>query len=345
MTAHDVMPDMDLYQPVTVEDAAVLARRLGEDGWILAGGQDTYGWLKDRAKTPRALVDLGGIEALRGIEATAGGVRIGAMTTLREVVASETIRKHYGLLASAAARVASPQIRNQGTLGGNLAQDTRCWYYRRGLSCYRAGGNICYADSPRGMNREHAILGASRCVAVSPSDTATALVALDATLVIRSSGETRRVAAEDFFVSPAVNITRMTVLRPGDILTAIELPERWAGAEFYFEKVADRNVWDFALVSIAAAFQTASGTIRDARLVCGAVACTPWRLRAVERALAGEPRSEATGERVAALASRGARPLNHNHFKATLMENLVKRALRAGPPENEPIHPAAGSRP
>ncbi len=330
MSAYDVMPDMELFQPVTVEDAAALAERLGSRGWVLAGGQDTYGWLKDRAKHPKAMVDLSSIDVLNGIEETdGGGVKIGAMTTLREVSRDQLIRARYGLLAAAAARVASPQIRNQGTLGGNVSQDTRCWYYRRGLSCYRAGGNICYADSPEGMNREHAIFGASRCVAVSPSDTATALVALDATMVIQNTRGVHRVAAGDFFVGPAVNITRMTVLRPGDILTAIELPADWAHAEYYFEKVADRNVWDFALVSIAAAFRTENGTIRDARLVCGAVSCVPRRLTSVERAVIGKPRNDSTGEAVAALASEGARPLNYNHFKAPLMDNLVRRALRA----------------
>ncbi len=329
MAAHDVMPDIELFQPVTVEDASAIARRLGSKGWILAGGQDTYGWLKDRAKSPHAMVDLAAIEGISGIEDTAGGLRIGAMTTLREVSRNPLVRERFSLLAEAAGKVASPQIRNQGTLGGNLAQDTRCWYYRRGLSCYRAGGNICYANSPEGMNREHAIFDASRCVAVSPSDTGTALVALDATLVIQNGEQTRSVAARDFFVGPAVNITHMTVLREGDILTAVELPASWAGAEFYFEKVADRDVWDFALVSIAAAFKTDGGSISDARLVCGAVSCVPHRLESVERAVIGRSRSAETGEAVAGLASQGARALNYNHFKAPLMENLVKRALRA----------------
>jgi len=329
MAAHDVMPDIELFQPVTVEDASAIAARLDGSGWILAGGQDTYGWLKDRAKSAKAMIDLGSIEGLQGIEDHDGGLRIGAMTTLREVSRHPLVKERFSLLASAAGKVASPQIRNQGTLGGNLAQDTRCWYYRRGLSCYRAGGNICYADSPEGMNREHAILGASRCVAVSPSDTGTALLALDATMVIQNGDRTRRVPASEFFVGPAVNITHMTVLRQGDILTAIELPATWAGAEFYFEKVADRDVWDFALVSIAAAFRTSGGTISDARLVCGAVSCVPHRLNAVERAVIGKARSDETGDAVASLASEGARPLNYNHFKAPLMENLVKRALRA----------------
>lgn len=329
MAAHDVMPDIELFQPVTVEDASTLAQRLGRKGWILAGGQDTYGWLKDRAKAPGAMIDLGSIESLSGIEETSGGLRIGAMTTLRDVSRNPLIRERFGLLADAAGKVASPQIRNQGTLGGNVAQDTRCWYYRRGLSCYRAGGNICYANSPEGMNREHAIFDASRCVAVSPTDTGTALVALDATMVVQNGAGTRRVAAADFFVGPALNITHMTILREGDILTAIELPDTWAGADFYFEKVADRDVWDFALVSIAGAFRMDGGVIRDSRLVCGAVSCVPRRLTSVERAIAGKSRTDATGEAVASLASEGARSLNYNQFKAPLMENLVKRALRA----------------
>jgi len=329
MAAHDVMPDIELFQPVTVEDASALAQRLGSRGWVLAGGQDTYGWLKDRAKTARAMVDLGSIESVHGIEDTGNGLRIGAMTTLRDIARSELITSRYGLLAQAAAKVASPQIRNQGTIGGNVAQDTRCWYYRRGLSCYRAGGNTCYADSPEGMNREHAVFGASRCVAVSPSDTATALVALDATMVIFNGGNSRRVPAGDFFIGPATNITHMTVLREGDILTHIELPDTWADASFYFEKVADRNVWDFALVSIACALKLEGDTIRSARIVCGAVECVPRRLTSVERALIGKPKNETTAESVASLASQGAQPLNYNHFKAPLMENLVKRALRA----------------
>ena len=329
MAAFDVMPDIELFQPVSVEDAAALAERLGRKGWVLAGGQDTYGWLKDRVKNPQAMIDLASIDTLQGIEAAGDGIRIGAMTSLRDVSRSELIKSRYGLLATAASKVASPQIRNQGTLGGNLVQDTRCWYYRRGLNCYRAGGNTCYADTPEGLNREHAVFEASRCVAVSPSDTATALVALDATMVIQNTSSTRRVAAGDFFIGPAINITHMTVLRPGDILTHVELPATWSGADFYFEKVADRNVWDFALVSIAAAFNIDGGTIRASRLVCGAVACTPRRLTDVERALMGKPRNEATADTVAGLASQGAKPLNFNQFKAPLMENLVKRALRA----------------
>lgn len=329
MPAYDVMPDTELFQPVTVEDAVSLARRLGKDGWLVAGGQDTYGWLKDRAKRAQALVDLTGIDAMKGIREVDGELEIGALTTLTDISRHPLIRERYGLLAEAAGHVASPQIRNMGTLGGNLCQDTRCWYYRRGLNCYRAGGNICYADSPDGMNREHCVFGASRCVAVSPSDTAPALVALEASMIIAGPGGMRVLPAEAFFVGPAVDIEHMTALEPGEVLTAVRLPAKWAGAGHYFEKVADRNVWDFALVSMAAVFREQSGAIAEARLVSGGVECVPHRLREVENALRGRPREAASGEAVAGLASRGARPLNHNHFKLPLLENLVRRALRA----------------
>ncbi|MDH4049392.1 MAG: xanthine dehydrogenase family protein subunit M [Gammaproteobacteria bacterium] len=328
MASYDVMPDVQLYQPAEMDDALELADRFGRDGWILGGGQDTYGWLKDRAKHPKAMIDLNGIEALRGVRKSDDGIEIGAVTTLREIIRNETVNAEYELLALAAGRVASPQIRNVGTLGGNLSQDARCWYYRRGLACYRAGGNICYADSPQGMNREHAVFGASRCVAVSPSDTAIAMVALDATMVVQSVDGERLVPAERFFVGPATHITKMTSMRPGEILTAVRIPSTWAGARFYFEKVADRDVWDFALVSIAAAMQVDNGTIGDSRIVCGGVACTPHRLRDAEKALAGKSLSDETAEFVAPLASRGAKPLNYNHFKLPLLENLLRRAVR-----------------
>jgi xanthine dehydrogenase YagS FAD-binding subunit len=248
---------------------------------------------------------------------------------LTELASNPLIRQRFSLLSDAAVKVASPQIRNVGTVGGNLVQDVRCWYYRRGLSCYRAGGNLCYADTPEGMNREHAIFGASRCVAVTPSDTAPALVALEASMVIRSSSGERVVSAADFFVGPNIDIENTTVLRPEEILTSVRIPDTWANATFYFEKVADRNVWDFALVSIAVAMRESGGVIQDSRFVAGAVECTPRRLQAVEAAVRGKPRSEATALTLGSLASNGARPLNHNGFKLPLVDNLARRALMA----------------
>ena len=328
MASHDVMPDVQLYQPVELDEALNLLDRYGEDGWLLGGGQDTYGWLKDRAKHPGAMIDLNGIEELSGVRETSDGIEIGAVTTLVDVIADPLVQRNFALLSQAAARVASPQIRNVGTLGGNLVQDARCWYYRRGLACYRAGGNLCYADSPQAMNREHALFGASRCVAVSPSDTATALVALEATMVARSLGGERLIPADEFFVMPNTHITRMTALEDDEILTAVRVPAKWAGKRFYFEKVADRNVWDFALVSIATAMALENDVVNEARFVLGGVACKPWRLKSVESAVIGKPLSGESADALADLASEGAKPLNYNHFKVLLMENLVRRALR-----------------
>ena len=327
--ANDMMPHFELLQPADLETALEHVERLGERGWILAGGHDSLGWFKERTKQPGTVIDLEGIAELKGIRQASEGIEIGALTTLTEIERHPMLRERFGLLADAARRVASPQIRNTGTLGGNLCQDTRCWYYRYGLNCYRAGGNICYADTPVAMNREHSIFEADRCVAVSPSDTAPALVALDASMVIRNVRGERVVAAEDFFMAPAVDITRMTVLKPGDILTTIRIPETWAGASFYFEKVADRNSWDFALVNVATAMRVDStGTIEDARIACGAVQCTPRRLTDVENLVKGRAQNEETAELAAGAATAAARPLNYNHYKIPLMQNLVKRSLR-----------------
>jgi xanthine dehydrogenase YagS FAD-binding subunit len=295
---------------------------------------DSFDWLKDRTKRTGIVIELSLVEELQGIrEAADGGLEIGATTTLTDLSEHQLVRERFGVLAEAAGLVASPQIRNQGTLGGNVSQDTRCWYYRSGWTCYRAGGNTCYADTPSAVNREHAILHASRCVAVSPSDTAPALVALDAQMVIRRGGRERVVDVADYFVGPNVDIRRMTVLEPGDLLTTIRIPATWAGARFYFEKVRDRNVWDFPLVNVASAVKESGGRIDDARVVVGAVAARPLRLRAVEEAVIGEPLNAQTIARAGELAIRGARPLRFNAYKVPLMRNLVQRAVRGGPLE------------
>jgi xanthine dehydrogenase YagS FAD-binding subunit len=329
----DVMPAFELFQPASIDDALTLLDKYGRDAWVMAGGLDTFDWLKDRTKRTNFVIDLSQVAELRGIKEANGGLEIGAATTLTEVVRHPVVREKFGLLMQAAELVASPQIRNQGTLGGNVSQDTRCWYYRSGWSCYRAGGNICYADTPTAINREHAILDADRCVAVSPSDTAPALIALDAKMVIRSKSGERVVDAEDYFLGPDLDITRMNVLRPNELLVAIRVPSTWAGAQFYFEKIRDRNVWDFPLVNVASAMVFTSGTIDKMRLAVGAVAARPLRLASVERAVAGKPRNEETADMAGRMAVEGAQPLRYNGYKIPLMRNLVKRAIRgAGEP-------------
>ena len=326
---HDVMPVFELFQPTTVDDTVALLEKYDKDAWVLAGGLDTFDWFKDRNKRRQVVVDLSGVDTLRGVKKSGdGGLEIGAATTLTEIANHSLVKENYRLLSQAAGLVASPQIRNQGTLGGNVSQDTRCWYYRSGWTCYRAGGNICYADTPTAINREHAIFDANRCVAVNPSDTAPALIALDAQMVIRSSNGERVVNAEDYFIGPSVDITRMTVLQPGELLTAIRVPAEWANAEFYFEKIRERQVWDFPLVNIAAALKVAGGTIRASRFVVNAVAAHPMRLKSVEDAVAGKARNAETAAMAGDLAVQGARPLAHNGYKIPLVRNLVKRAIR-----------------
>jgi xanthine dehydrogenase YagS FAD-binding subunit len=325
---HDVIPAFELFQPESTGDAMSLVTRYGSDAWIMAGGMDSFDWLKDRIKRPSVVIDLSRVQDLRGIKESNGGLEIGAGTTLTEVVNNPLGRDKFALLAEAAELVASPQIRNQGTIGGNVTQDTRCWYYRAGWSCYRAGGNICYADTPTAINREHAILGADRCVAVNPSDTAPALVALDAQMVIQSASGARVVNAEDYFIGPGTDITRMTVLAPGELLTAIRIPSTWASAQFYFEKVRDRNVWDFPLLNVASAARFSGGNIQSIRIVINAAAARPLRLHAVEAAVIGKPRNEQTAVLAGELAIEGAQALRHNGYKIPLMRNLVKRAIR-----------------
>ena len=323
----DVMPAFDLLQPTSAADAQRLLEDIGDGAWIMAGGLDSFDWLKDRIKKPQALVDLSGIEELRGVRVASDGLEIGAMTTLTEITNHPEIKKNYSVLAEAVSVVASPQIRNQATLGGNVSQDVRCWYYRGGWPCYRAGGNICYADTPVGRNREHAIFGANRCVAVHPSDSVPALVALDAKFVVKGAKGERVIDAEDYFIGPELDITHINILQPGDLLTTIRIPNTYAGAKFYFEKIRDRNVWDFPLLNVASAIKLSGNNIDDIRIAVNAVSPRPMRLRNVEAAVKGKPATSETGEMAGKLAVQGAVPLQFNAYKIPLMRNLVKRAI------------------
>jgi xanthine dehydrogenase YagS FAD-binding subunit len=327
----DIMPAFDLLQPANTDDALSLLNRHGNQAWVLGGGLDSFDWLKDRIKRPSVVVDLSQIKELTGIREVNGGLEIGSMTTLTEVVRHPVVRQKFSILSTGAEAAASPQIRNQGTIGGNVSQDARCWYYRGGWKCYRAGGNICYADTPSAINREHAILGADRCVAVNPSDTAPALIVLDAQMVIRNSKGERVVSAEDYFIGPGIDITRMTVLRPGDLLTAIRIPATWAGTTFYFEKIRDRQVWDFPLVNVASAAVFSGDMIERIRIAVNGVAAHPLRLKQVEDAVRGKPRNEATADMAGKIAVEGARTLRYNGYKVPLMRNLVKRSIRGVP--------------
>ena len=329
-TIRGMIPAFELFQPTSVEGALALLDRY-RGARVLAGGLDTLDALYDRVLRPAVVVDLGGIISLRGIRAFGDGIEIGSTTTLTEVSRDPIVTAKFDLLRRAAESVGSPQIRNQGTIGGNVSQAPRCWYFRSGWTCYRGGGNICYADTPTAMNRDHAIFPSDRCAAVNPSDVAPALIALGAQMVIRSTTGERIVAAEDYFLGPASDITRTTVLEAGDLLTGIRIPNSWAAATFYFEKARDRKSWDFPLVNIASAMKRSNGYIDDIRLVVNAVAARPTRLYAVEAAVRGEPWNEHTAIVAGQLATHGAKPLRHSAYKVTLLRNLVHRAIRGGP--------------
>jgi xanthine dehydrogenase YagS FAD-binding subunit len=324
----DMIPAFELFQPTSADDAIELLIRYGEDGWVLGGGMDSFDWWKERVKRPTHVVDLVNVDELKGVRTTADGVEIGAMTTLTEIATHPELLANYSVLTDAASQIATPQIRNRGTIAGNLAQDTRCWYYRGGWPCYRAGGNTCYASAPTAMNREHCIIGSSRCVAVSPSDSAPALIALDAQFVIQGPGGERVVDAQDFFMRPSVDIERMTVLNSDEILTTIRIPSEWAGARFYYEKVEDRKAWDFALMTVASAMRMSGGTVQEVRLAANGAAPYPLRLSASERIVRGQAPSEAVGLQAGEVAIQGAQPLRHNDYKIPLLRNLVRRAVR-----------------
>jgi len=328
MIVKDNMAPFDLYQPAQLKDAFSLLDQYGKDAWKMGGGYDSLDWFKDRIVRPKAVVELTAIPELKGIKETPDGVEIGALTTLTEIENNDIIKSKYRLLADAVGHVASPQIRNHGTIGGNASQNARCLYFRYGLPCYRAGGNTCFADTPEGINREHALFGADRCIAVSSSDGSPALTALDAQFVIQSSSGQRVVGSEDFFVGPNVDITRLTSTKPEEIVTAIRLPKKWAGANFYFEKVTDRNAWDFPLVNVAAAILMQNGVIADSRIVVGGVSAIPHRLAGAEQIIKGKAQDANIASVAGQSATRDARPVNYNGFKIPLMANLVTRAIR-----------------
>jgi xanthine dehydrogenase YagS FAD-binding subunit len=321
--AVDEPAPFELLSPRTLGEAIELAARHEGDYAFLAGGSDLLDQLKLRRRAPRYVINLKTIPGLGNITVTGERVSIGALTTLGELERSAELKRLCPGLAAAVSRVATPQIRNVGTLGGNLLQDSRCPYYRGPWYCYRAGGIQC--DAHHGMNQEHAIFGGSRCYTVSPSDTAPALMALDATVRIRGSNE-REIPLGELFVPPSENITVMHRVAPVEVLSDVTVPLR-AGTRSTFIKYAMRNSWDFAIASVAAALRVEGGVARGVRIVLGGVAPVPWRAQAAEREVEGRPLDEGSIETAARASIDGARPLEHNEYKVALVKKLVRTAL------------------
>jgi xanthine dehydrogenase YagS FAD-binding subunit len=321
-----MLPSFAYTRPRTLDDAV---RALAETkGVVHAGGTDLLGCLREGVFTSPALVSLGAVTGLRGIEATAdGGLRIGALTRIAEVAESEVVRTRYRALAEAAASVGSPQLRNQGTLGGNICQKPRCWYYRGDFHCLRKGGDACFAAA--GENQYHCILGGESCFIVHPSDTAPALVALGATLRVVGPGGGRMVPVEAFHVLPGVDVRRETVLEPGEIVAEVLLPAAAPAVRSTYRKVRARASWDFALVGAALALRLAGDVVREARVAFSGVAPVPWRAKAVEAALTGKRLDAGTIRSAASAAVKGAAPLDRNGYKVALLRGLVEERLDA----------------
>lgn len=310
----------------SVDDAISTLKEHGREATVIAGNTDEINWLKNRSRAPKVLVDIKPIDELYGFANTSGGgLSIGPLETVSSVAENESIDQRFGVLSDAAEDVASLQIRNMGTIGGNLSQDSRCWYYRGGFDCYRAGGQTCYAMT--GRNSDHAVTDYSRCITAHPSDCAVALMALDAEIDIRGTSGKRSEKLSEFFVGPESNITVMNDLDQTEVLTKIRVPGTWAGASFYWEKIADRKAWDFPIVNIAAAIKKSGNTVQDLRLVANGVAPTPKRLTGAERAIKGKKITEANAKEAGKKSLPNAAPLSENRFKVPMTANLVKRAL------------------
>lgn len=317
---------MNPFEYVRAESLEKVPTLLGADARPLGGGTDVTELMKQGLMEPSRLVSLKSISGLSYIVEDADGLRIGPTTTLRQIAENEIIRNRYTALAQAALAVASPQIRNAGTLAGNLCQRVRCWYYRAPVAarCYKRGGDYCYAVF--GDSSMHAIFDGAACFAVHPSDTAIALSALDARVVTLGPKGRRVLPIAEFFAGPEVDITRENVLGPEEIVAEVQVPASVAGLRSVFLKAANRRSIDFALASVAVVVGGAL-VVQQAAIALGAVAPTPRRAKRAEEVLLGKGLQDDVINQAADLAVEGARPLGHNAYKVALARGLVYQAL------------------
>ena len=292
---------------------------------VAGGGSDLLGMMKDHLVAPDVLVHLKAIKNLDQVVSESGGARIGGQITLDALSNHPMIRGRYAVLSEAAGTVATPQIRNVGTLAGNVCQRPWCWYYRNGFPCYKAGGNQCF--SATGENQFHAIFGGGPSFIVHPSDTAPALLALDAKFRVAGPSGERTVPAADFFVLPKQNAARENVLTDGEILGSVQLPAPRPGTRSAYHKIMDREAWTHAVVSAAIVLEMDKDTCRSARIVLGGVAPIPWRVPDAERLLAGQRITPELAAQVAEAALAGATPLRRNAYKVPLTKAVVRRTL------------------
>lgn len=321
------MQEFAFVQPNSPQDAITAASATGAK--YIAGGTDLLQLMKDNVETPTQLVDLEPV-GMTNIDAGPDGLRLGAMARMSDVAAHHAVRQDWPVISEALLASASPQVRNMGTIGGNLLQRTRCGYFRdTGFACNkREPGSGCPAI--KGENRTLAILGGSEhCIATHPSDLAVALTALDATVHLRGAdGTERQVPIGEFYRLPGDTPHIETDLRPGELITGVTVPRSAAARNSRYLKLRDRASFEFALVSVAVAIDRTNGTIGDVRLAAGGVGTRPWRLTEVEAALHGKDLNDALMRQAASLAGDGAKPARQNTFKHTLLRGAVLRVLQ-----------------
>ena len=310
----------------TVKEVVSFLSDSWDDSRIIAGGTDIVGETKKDIIRPKKLINIKTIKELDFIKYQNGkGLKIGALTRIADIEENETIKNKFTALWDASRVIASPQLRNMGTIGGNLCQRPRCWYYRGDFNCFRKGGMECFALN--GENKRHCIFGGNGCVIVHPSDSAPALISLNAQAKIASPTGERTIPLEDFFVGPDVDIQRENILKPNEIVTEVLIPEPPAGTRSHYHKRMERKVWDFALVSIAATLTFTGNSCQEARLVLGGVAPIPWRLKEVENYVSGKRITSKVASRAGDIAIKGAKPLKQNGYKVDLVKIMIEEAL------------------
>jgi xanthine dehydrogenase YagS FAD-binding subunit len=319
------MNNFHIHSPESLEEASrVLSQE--ERALPFAGGTDLLGLMKDNVVSPARLVNLKSLPIPDSISYTPGeGLRIGALVPIAEIAAHPDIRERYTILAQAAKEVASPQLRGVGTLGGNLCQRPRCWYFRGDFPCLRKGGEICYAYT--GESKYHCITGGGPCLIVHPSDTAVALKALDARVFVFNGLETRTLPISEFFILPEEDAERENILKPGEIVTQVEVPDLPRGTVSGYVKHKERAVWDFAVVSVGAVLSMEGSTLASGRLAFGGVAPIPWEEAGLNQKLKGMPVKPERFSALAEMAFQEAEPLEKNAYKVPLARNLLKRLL------------------
>lgn len=325
------MRPFEYYEVTTVAQVIALLTRYQEKASILAGGTDLLARMKDRLEGPKLqlpqhLLDITGIKELKYIREQKNGLKVGATTILSDIASSPLIAEKYPLLSQAAIQVAVPQIRNVGTLGGNLCQRPRCWYFRGKLfkECLRKGGDNCYA--PRGENQYHAVFGGENCYMVCPSDLATALTALNAKVEIATPTGNKLIPIEQFYVRPGENLLKETVLGSSEMVLGVEIPAPGPGSKGIFLKLKEREAFDFAIVSAAAVVTVKNDLVSDARIVLGGVAPFPFRATGAEAVLKGKRISDAI-DTVCKTAVDGAEPLSNNTYKVIAGKGITEKAL------------------